>query len=270
MREYLELVRRVRDTGLQRPDRTGVGTISRFGCQVTFDLTKGFPAVTTKRLNFRSVVAELLCFIHGEHNLADFNARGTKIWDANGKAYYWKPQVEGDLGRIYGAQWRDWQGRHMDVDQLANLLEGLTLDPYGRRHIVTAWQPAELADMCLPPCHILFQCYVPGDGTLDLRVDMRSLDLFLGFPFDIASYAILQTLIAREVGLSPGNLTFQNGDTHIYNNHISQVNEMLSRTPKALPQLVIARDKGIFELETDDIVLVNYVSHPAIAAPMAV
>lgn len=265
---YLELVRRVRNTGLVRKDRTGTGTISVFGAQVTFDLRDGFPAITTKRLAFKQVVGELLCFIHGKSNLEDFHKLGVKIWDANASATYWSPQVPGDLGRIYGVQWRAWQGTKCVVDQLTNLIANLKANPYSRRHIVTAWQPAELDQMCLPPCHILFQCYV-SNGHLDLRVDMRSVDLFLGMPFDVASYAVLLSMLAQEVGLESRYLVFQLGDTHIYLNHVDQVQEMLLRKPKKLPTLKLAK-KSMFDLTMDDITLEGYESWPAITAEMSV
>ncbi len=268
MKPYLELVKRVRDTGLIRKDRTGTGTISVFGAQVTFDLRDGFPATTTKRLAFKQVLGELLCFIHGKDNLEDFHKLGVKIWDANAKATNWSPRAPGDVGRIYGVQWRDWQGAKGSVDQLTNLIANLKADPYSRRHVVTAWQPAELDQMCLPPCHILFQCYVTGN-FLDLRVDMRSVDLFLGMPFDVASYAVLLSMLAQEVGLKSRYLIFQLGDTHIYLNHIDQVQEMLTRKPRKLPKLVMA-SKSMFELTMDDISLEGYDPHPSISAEMSI
>ena len=268
MKPYLELIKRVRDTGLARKDRTGTGTISVFGAQVTFDLRDGFPATTTKRLAFKQVVGELLCFIHGKKNIADFHKLGVKIWDANLEAPYWSPMVPGDLGRIYGVQWRDWHGSKNTIDQFTELLVNLKADPYSRRHIVTAWQPAELDQMCLPPCHILFQCYV-SNGYLDLRVDMRSVDLFLGMPFDVASYAVLLSMIAQEVNLVPRNLIFQLGDAHIYLNHLDQVRELLTRTPRKLPRLVLA-NKNLFKLTIDDITLEDYDPYPSISAEMSV
>ena len=265
---YLELVKRVRDTGLIREDRTGTGTISVFGAQVTFDLREGFPATTTKRLAFKQVLGELLCFIHGKDNLDDFHKLGVKIWDANAKATNWSPRVPGDIGRIYGVQWRDWQGTKCSVDQLTDLIANLKAIPYSRRHVVTAWQPAELDQMCLPPCHILFQCYV-SNGHLDLRVDMRSVDLFLGMPFDVASYAVLLSMLAQEVGLESRYLIFQLGDAHIYLNHIDQVQEMLIRKPRKLPILVLAK-KSIFDLTMDDVSLKEYDPWPTISAEMSV
>jgi thymidylate synthase len=260
--------------GAQREDRTGTGTIAVFGTQTTFDLREGFPATTTKRLAFKQVVGELLCFMHGEHMLEDFHKRGVKVWDANATAEYWTPEVPGDTGRIYGVNWRDWQSVTKDgfaksTDQLIELIKGLKNNPTSRRHVVLAYNPGELEQVCLPACHVLFQCFVEGE-YLDLRFDMRSLDLFLGAPFDVASYAILQALLAREIGLMPRFLTMQTGDTHIYLNHVAQVKERLSRTPMALPQLAINPDKSFFELGIDDFELLNYNPREAIKAPMAV
>lgn len=274
MKPYLELVNRVLKQGTQRLDRTGVGTIAVFGTQTTFDLREGFPATTTKRLAFSTVVGELLCFIHGEHMLDDFHKRGVKIWDANATAEYWTPEVPGDAGRIYGVNWRDWQsvtndGSTKSTDQLMELIKGLKANPTSRRHVVVTYNPGELDQVCLPACHVLFQCFVDG-GYLDLRFDMRSLDLFLGAPFDIASYAILQTMLAREVGLIPRFLTMQTGDTHIYLNHIEQAIVMLRRTPTALPQLAINPEKSFFELGVEDFELLNYQPRDTIKAPMAV
>ena len=273
MKPYLELVSRVLRQGTQREDRTGTGTISCFGTQTTFDLREGFPATTSKRLAFKQVVGELLCFIHGEHMLDDFHKRGVTIWDANATAEYWTPEVPGDTGRIYGVNWRDWQsvtkdGHAKSTDQLMALIKGLKNNPASRRHLVITYNPGELDQVCLPPCHYAFQCFVEN-GNLDLVVVMRSLDLFLGFPFDIASYAILQTMLAREAGLTPRMLTFQVGDTHIYVNHLNQVHEMLGRTPRKLPKLVVA-NKSMFDLTVEDITLEGYDPHPTIPAPMAV
>ena len=274
MKQYLELVSRVLRQGTQREDRTGTGTISVFGTQTTFDLREGFPATTSKRLAFKAVVGELLGFIKGVDNLNDFDPAGAKIWQANYEAKYWTPRVPGDLGRIYGVNWRDWQsvtkdGHAKSTDQLMVLIKGLKNKPASRRHLVITYNPGELDQVVLPPCHYAFQCFVEN-GSLDMIVVMRSLDLFLGMPFDIASYAILQTMLAREVGLTPRMLTFQCADTHIYMNHIEQVKEMLSRTPTALPQLAINPNKSFFELTMDDFELLNYYPHPTIPAPMAV
>jgi len=274
MKQYLELVDRVLKTGTMRNDRTGTGTVSVFGTQTTFDLREGFPATTTKRLSFKQVVGELLCFIHGSHMIQDFHDRGVKIWDANATAEYWKPELPGDMGRIYGTNWRDWQsvtsnGDIKSTDQLVGLINGIKKDPYSRRHMVVAYNPGELDQVCLPPCHVLFQCYVDSE-YLDLRFDMRSCDLFLGAPFNIASYSLLLHLIAREVGLSARYVVMQTGDTHIYANHIMQVKEMLRRTPMRPPQLAITKNKSLFQLNVDDFELLNYNPREAIKAPMAV
>lgn len=274
MQKYLDLVAHTLNHGTERADRTGVGTIATFGNQVTFDLREGFPATTVKRLAFAQVVGELITFIRGEHMLEDFHKRGVRIWDANAKAAYWSPEVPGDTGRIYGVNWRDWQsvtttGHFKSSDQLKELVKNLKTNPFSRRHLVITYNPGELDQVCLPPCHYAFQCYVEN-GHLDLIFIMRSLDLFLGAPFDIASYAILQTLLAREAGLKPRYLTMQTGDTHIYLNHIPQVMEMLSRAPRALPTLVIKSDKDIFTIEHTDFELANYTPHDAIKAEMAV
>lgn len=274
MQQYLDLVRYVFINGDVRKDRTGVGTVATFGNQVTFDLRKGFPATTTKRLAFKQVVGELLTFIHGEHMLDDFHKRGVTIWDANAKADYWSPEVPGDTGRIYGVNWRDWQsvtnnGHAKSTDQLKDLVKNLKTNPESRRHLVITYNPGELDQVCLPPCHYAFQCYV-AEGFLDLVFVMRSLDLFLGAPFDIASYALLQTMLARDAGLTPRFLTMQSGDTHIYLNHFTQVKEMLTRKPTALPQLDITANKNMFELTVDDFKLLNYAPQDTIKAPMAV
>jgi thymidylate synthase len=274
MKNYLELVNRVLKHGTPRNDRTGVGTIATFGNQVTFDLREGFPATTTKRLAFKQVVGELLCFIHGERMLEDFHKRGVHIWDANATAEYWTPAVPGDTGRIYGVNWRDWRsvdslGHIKFTDQLVDLIKNLKDNPYSRRNMVVTYNPGELDQVCLPACHVLFQCFVEN-GYLDLRFDMRSVDLFLGAPFDIASYAILQTMLATEVGLRPRFLVMQTGDTHIYLNHIEQVKEMLRRKPKQAPVLYIDPTKSFFEITESDIKLLDYNPHPTISAEMAV
>ena len=271
MKSYIELVEKVLATGNKRGDRTGVGTVSLFGEQMKFDLRNGFPAVTQKKLAFNQVKGELIAFIRGYRKLEDFHSLGVKIWDANFNSKTWAGQ-DNDLGRIYGVNWRSWQGLNngaaVHIDQLKELVRGLKNNPYGRRHVVVNYNPAELNQVCLPACHVLFQCYVE-DGLLDLRVDMRSLDLFLGAPFDIASYAILQTLIAKECKLHVRHLIFQVGDAHIYNNHIEQVKIMLGRHEFVLPQLVL-NNSDLFNVQMDDIGLLNYQSHSAIAAEMAV
>lgn len=280
---------RLAANGNQRPDRTGVGTKSVFGMQLSMPNTElSFPAITTKRLAFKQVAAELACFLRGYSTLEEFHSMGCHIWDGNGAATTgsrFKPTKKGDLGRIYGVQWRDWQsvtrgqGYDMDLigakttDQLRGLAAGLRLDPFGRRHLVTAWNPGELDDVCLPPCHVLFQCYVykyAGLLTLDLRVDMRSVDLFLGLPFDIASYALLQRLLCKEVGMRSGHLIFQLGDAHIYNNHEEQVATVLSRDPEPPPVLRLRDDASLFDFHPDQAWLEGYLPHPAVPAPLNV
>jgi thymidylate synthase len=291
MHQWHNIMSKVLCDGVTRPDRTGTGTLAVFGEQLRFDNRDNgninfFPAVTTKKLGFGQMAAELACFIRGYSSLEEFHSVGCNIWDANGTAPYWTSRpghVPDNLGRIYGVQWRDWQSvfeipghtgtavRH--TDQLAELVKGLWHDPYGRRHIVTAWSPGELGQMCLPPCHILFQCFAyekEGLSYLDLRVDMRSVDLFLGLPFDIASYAVLQRLIAKEVGRYSGMLTFQLGDAHIYLNHLEQVRTVLSRTPRVPPSLKLAKEATLFNFSPSDIELVNYEHDKAVPAPMNV
>jgi thymidylate synthase len=282
--------------GVNRPDRTGAGTLSCFGEQLVFDNRPGtFPAVTTKRLFFGQVKAELACFLRGYDSLEQFHSMGCTIWDGNGNSDYWKPRArfEGDLGRIYGVQWRDWlsvgckaQGGGAEepksTDQLRALVDGMRRDPYGRRHVVTALNPGELDQMCLPPCHVLFQAYVRPDATssspdphqpgqwVDLRVDMRSVDLFLGLPFDVASYALLQRLLAKELGWKSGWLVFQLGDAHVYLNHLDQVKTVLGRREKAPPDLVLDPAASLFGFEPAHALLSGYDPHPPVAAPLNV
>lgn len=275
MKPWLDLMSTVLDHGERRTDRTGVGTLSLFGLSAEFDNESSFPAVTAKRLAFGQVKAELACFLHGLHKLTDFHAMGCKIWDANGTAPYWKPRFEGDLGRIYGVQWRDWvsvdrRGRDRHTDQLSDLIAGLQADPNSRRHVVTALNPGEMDAMCLPPCHVLWQAYVRGHAVLDMRVDMRSVDLFLGLPFDVASYALLQRLIARDVGLRPGRLVFQLGDAHVYLNHVEQARTVLGRAPRMPPDLLLAERTSTLSFMPADAELVGYVCHETVAAPMNV
>ena len=288
MKQWHDIMHKVLTTGVCRPDRTGVGTFALFGEQLRFNnIADNFPAVTTKKLAFGQVAAELACFLNGYDNLADFHKMGCNIWDGNGESDYWKPRMrlEGDLGRIYGVQWRDWLSVNTDspsgftsLDQLKVLVNGLLTDPYGRRHLVTAWNPGELDKMCLPPCHVLFQCFVRRTiscplraykpYTLDLRVDMRSVDLFLGLPFDVASYALLQQLIANEVNMRAGDLIFQLGDAHIYLNHQEQVRSVLAKEPKKAPILVLRDDSGLFRFDNKTPFLVDYEHHGAVPAPL--
>jgi thymidylate synthase len=288
MKQYLDTLKNVLENGDLRPDRTGVGTRSLFGLQLRFDLTAGFPAVTTKKLAWRSVVSELLWFIEGsgdERKLkellhGDPNSDNKTIWSDNESADYWqrKKKFKGDLGRIYGVQWRTWRApvfganrmgiKH--IDQLVDLINGIKTDPYGRRHIITAWNPGELDLMALPPCHMMAQFYVSG-GKLSCQMYQRSADMFLGVPFNIASYALFTHMIAQVCNLDVGDLIITLGDAHIYNNHIDQVKEQLSREPMALPVLTLNPAISVItNFGMDDIELIGYTSHGAIAAPMAV
>ena len=276
MKQYHDLLEDILNNGERKDDRTGVGTISVFGRQLRFDLSKGFPAITTKKLAWKSVVSELLWFIEGsgdERRLAEIlygtrdAERGT-IWTGNAQAAYWTPKAryDGDLGRVYGVQWRDWRG----VDQLNNLIEGIKQDPNGRRHILTAWNVDELDKMALPPCHVLAQFYV-SNGKLSCHMYQRSVDVFLGLPFNIASYALLTHMIAQVCDLKVGELIISTGDTHIYSNHVEQVNEQLSREEYPLPLLFLNPDiKSIDKFSMDAILLFDYKSHGTIKAEMAV
>jgi thymidylate synthase len=298
MKQYHQALEHILQNGKQKTDRTGVGTISVFGQQMRFDLRMGFPAVTTKRLAWKSVVSELLWFIEGsgdERRLAEIlhstsDPEKKTIWSANADADYWKPKAEfeGDLGRVYGVQWRHWRkyaerkdmgpahlggtriatDRH-EIDQLQNLIDGIKKDPGGRRHIMTAWNPAELDQMALPPCHILSQFDVT-DGYLSCQLYQRSCDMFLGVPFNIASYSLLTHIIARECGLKVGDFVWTGGDCHIYSNHVDAVKEQLSREHRALPTLYMTVDKKFNEYTMEDFALENYDPHPAIKAEMAV
>jgi thymidylate synthase len=276
MKQYHDLLEDILNNGEVKDDRTGVGTISVFGRQLRFDLTAGFPAVTTKKLAWKSVVSELLWFIEGsgdERRLAEIlygsrDIERSTIWTGNAQAAYWKPKAryDGDLGRVYGVQWRDWRG----VDQLSSLIEGIKKDPNGRRHILTAWNVDELDQMALPPCHVLAQFYV-SNGKLSCHMYQRSVDVFLGLPFNIASYALLTHMIAQVCDLKVGELIISTGDTHIYSNHVEQVKEQLSREEYPLPLLFLNPDiKNIDKFSMDDILLFDYQSHGTIKADMAV
>lgn len=264
MKQYLDLVRHVRDCGTCKQDRTGVGTLSVFGYQMRFDLAAGFPAITTKRLHFRSIIYELLWFLRGETNIAYLNEHGVTIWDE------WADE-QGELGPVYGSQWRSWPtpdgGR---IDQISKVVDSIRRDPDSRRHIVCAWNVAEIERMALPPCHLLFQFYV-GDGRLSCQLYQRSADLFLGVPFNIASYSLLTLMVAQVTGLAPGEFVHTLGDAHLYMNHLEQVETQLGREPYPLPvmRLNTAID-SIFDFDYDDFELVDYRFHPAIRAPIAV
>jgi len=273
MKAYLDGLRKILEEGVDRPDRTGVGTRALFGLQMRYNLADGFPVVTTKKLAFKSMTAELLWFIRGSRDVRELQQLGSHIWDANAHADYWTPraQFEGDVGRIYGVQWRSWRtpdGR--EIDQLKQVIEGIRTKPYSRRHVVTAWNPGELEEMALPPCHILYQFFV-ANGTLSLHMFQRSCDMFLGVPFNIASYSLLLHMVAQVTGLKPGEFVHTLSDAHIYQNHFEQVKAQLARKPKSLPTLRLNPEiKDIDAFTMDDIRLENYHPHPAIRAPMAV
>ena len=303
MKQYLDLLQDILDNGETKDDRTGVGTISVFGRSIRFDLRRGFPAVTTKKLAWRACKGELLWFIEGsgdERRLAEIThgeTGGVTIWTPNAYAPYWrdKAKFDGDLGRVYGVQWRKWNKytikksidtvehennavTHFDaklttetVDQLANLIEGLKRDPNGRRHILNAWNVGELEEMALPPCHVMSQFYVNKNKELSCHMYQRSVDVFLGLPFNIASYALLTHMIAQVCDLKVGELIISMGDTHIYQTHLEQVKEQLQREPMALPTLFLTHTiKDIDKFTMNDIQLENYKSHDQIIAKMAV
>lgn len=302
MIQYHEALKQILENGKNKTDRTGVGTRSVFGYQMRFNLQEGFPAVTTKKLAWRAVVSELLWFLEGsgdERRLAEI-LHGTRdsdkktIWTANAEAEYWNSKIkfEGDLGRVYGVQWRKWRTPvehkaesfkddfgnmynrggmlHIkETDQIKTLIDGIKKDPHGRRHILSAWNPGELDLMALPPCHVLSQFDVT-DGYLSCQMYQRSCDMFLGVPFNIASYSLLTHIIAKECNLKVGDFIWTGGDCHIYNNHIDAVKEQLTRTPKTLPTLFITEGKKIADYVVDDFLLDNYNPDPAIKADMAV
>ena len=299
MKQYHDLLQDILDNGELKDDRTGVGTYSVFGRNLRFDLRTGFPAITTKKLAWKACVGELLWFIEGssdERRLAELTHGDSEgkvtIWTPNALAPYWKPKAkfEGDLGRVYGVQWRHWNkyrtekdmgpahkgGTRLavdqtEVDQLTKLIEGLQQDPNGRRHILSAWNVSELDEMALPPCHVMSQFYVNKNKELSCHMYQRSVDVFLGLPFNIASYALLTHLIAHQCGLKVGELIISTGDTHIYKDHIEQVKEQLTRETYPLPTLMLNASKtNIFEMTMEDIHLENYQSHGPIKATMAV
>lgn len=275
MKQYLNALQEIMEHGIDREGRNGM-TRSIFGMQQRYDLSNGFPAVTTKKLFFKAVKSELLFFIEGssdDNRLKELNNSDKTIWTANAEAPYWKPKVKfpGDLGRIYGVQWRDWRGPDGQVvDQLTNVIQGIKDDPHGRRHIVVAWNPGELDQMALPPCHTFFQFFV-ADNKLSLQMYQRSADFFLGVPFNIASYALLLAIIAQACDLEQGEFVHTFGDAHIYHDHFDAVKEQLSREPKKLPDLWLNPDvKNIDDFTMADIKLENYESWPTIKAKMAV
>ncbi len=264
MRAYLDLMQRILDEGVTQQDRTGVGTLSVFGHQMRFDLSRGFPLLTTKKLHLRSIIIELLWFLRGETNVRWLQDRKVSIWDE------WADD-SGDLGPVYGKQWRHWEGAGgVTVDQIALLVDQINTNPASRRQIVTAWNPAEIGQMALAPCHCLFQTHV-ANGRLSLQLYQRSCDVFLGVPFNIASYALLTHMLADQCGLEPGDFVWTGGDCHLYSNHLEQARLQLSREPGPLPHLSIQRRApSIDSYEYEDFVIEDYVAQPHIAAPVAV
>ncbi len=264
MKQYLDLGKHILETGAKKTDRTGTGTISVFGYQMRFNLQDGFPLVTTKKLHLRSIIYELLWFLNGDTNIKYLKDNGVSIWDE------WADE-NGDLGPVYGYQWRNWPARDGGaIDQIAKVIDQIKRSPDSRRHIVTAWNPADVDSMALPPCHAMFQFYV-ADGKLSCQLMQRSTDYFLGLPFNIASYALLVHMVAQQCDLEVGDFVWTGGDTHIYNNHIDQVKLQLSREPFPLPQLVLQRKPAsIFEYAFEDFKIQNYQSHLGIKAPIAV
>lgn len=292
MRQYHELMERVLREGIDKSDRTGTGTRSVFGHQMRFDLSEGFPMVTTKKLHLKSILHELIWFISGDTNIRYLCQHGVRIWDDWPFATYAKSadydgidlkafaariadDAEfaakwGNLGPVYGYQWRFWPGPHGPVDQLRDVLEGIRRNPDGRRHIVSAWNPGYVDQMALPPCHAFFQFYV-ADGKLSCQLYQRSADIFLGVPFNIASYALLVHMMAQDLGLAAGDFVHTSGDAHIYSNHLEQVQLQLSREPRALPTLKLNPSvTSLFDFRYEDVALVGYDPHPHIPAPVAV
>lgn len=264
MKQYLDLLDHILKNGTEKKDRTGTGTISVFGHQMRFNLAEGFPVLTTKKLHLKSIVHELLWFLAGDTNIKYLTDNGVRIWNE------WADE-NGDLGHVYGYQWRSWptpDGRH--IDQITDVINSLKHNPDSRRHIVSAWNVGEIDQMALPPCHLLFQFYV-ADGKLSCQLYQRSCDVFLGVPFNIASYALLTVMVAQVVGLKPGDFVWTGGDVHIYQNHLEQVKLQLGREPKALPQMKINPDvKSIFDFKYEDFELINYDAHPHIPGKVAV
>lgn len=264
MRQYLDLLADVMTNGADRPDRTGTGTRSVFGRQLRFDLSLGFPLLTTKNVHLKSIIYELLWFLRGETNVRWLQERGVTIWDE------WA-DANGDLGPVYGSQWRSWpDGRGGTIDQITNVVESIKTKPDSRRHLVTAWNPAEVDDMALPPCHCLFQFYV-ADGRLSCQLYQRSADVFLGVPFNIASYALLTQMMAQVTNLAVGDFVHSFGDVHLYSNHFEQAKEQLRRDPRPLPRLTLNPDRtSLFDFEYEDFLITGYDPHPRIPAAIAV
>lgn len=264
VRQYHDLMQRVLETGIRKTDRTGTGTLSVFGHQMRFDLSEGFPLVTTKKLHLKSIIHELLWFLKGDTNIAYLKANGVSIWDE------WA-DANGELGPVYGKQWRSWAAPdNRTIDQMANVMAMLRRSPDSRRLIVSAWNPAEIEDMALPPCHCLFQFYV-AEGRLSCQLYQRSADIFLGVPFNIASYALLTLMVAQVAGLKPGDFVHTLGDAHLYLNHVEQARLQLTRTPKPLPVMTLNPDvTDLFAFRYEDFTLTGYDPDPHIKAPVAV
>ena len=264
MRQYLDLMDHILRNGVEKRDRTGTGTLSVFGHQMRFDLGEGFPLLTTKKLHLKSIVYELLWFLRGETNIRYLKEHGVRIWDE------WADE-NGDLGPVYGSQWRSWPAPDgTTIDQIANVVEAIKKNPDSRRLIVSAWNPAEVDKMALPPCHLMFQFYV-ADGKLSCQMYQRSSDIFLGVPFNIASYALLTMMVAQVTGLKPGEFIHTSGDTHLYLNHVEQAREQLTRSTRALPVMRInPAVKDLSQFQFEDFTLENYDAHPHIAAKVAV
>ncbi|RMF17880.1 MAG: thymidylate synthase [Gammaproteobacteria bacterium] len=264
MKQYLDMMRHVRDNGFRKSDRTGTGTLSVFGYQMRFDLQDGFPLVTTKKLHLRSIIHELLWFLSGDTNIRYLHENGVTIWDE------WADE-NGDLGPVYGYQWRSWptpDGRH--IDQISNVMSQIRHNPDSRRHMVVAYNPACVDEMALPPCHAMFQFYV-ADGKLSCQLYQRSADIFLGVPFNIASYALLTHMMAQQCDLDVGEFIWTGGDVHLYLNHLDQTDTQLAREPRSLPQLVIKRrPDSLFDYRYEDFEITGYDPHPHIKAPVAV
>ena len=264
MKQYLDLMRYVRESGTEKGDRTGTGTLSVFGYQMRFNLEDGFPLVTTKKVHLKSIIYELLWFLKGSTNIDYLKEHGVSIWDD------WADE-RGELGPVYGAQWRSWPTQDGDsIDQISEVINQIKTNPNSRRLIVSAWNVSQIDNMALPPCHALFQFYV-AEGRLSCQLYQRSADIFLGVPFNIASYALLVLMIAKVTGLKPGDFVHTLGDAHLYLNHLNQVDEQLKRKPFPIPKMQITKDvTNILDLEYEDFVLQDYESHPHISAPIAV
>ena len=264
MKQYLDLMKYVRESGTEKGDRTGTGTLSVFGYQMRFNLEEGFPLVTTKKVHLKSIIYELLWFLKGSTNVDYLNEHGVSIWDE------WADE-RGELGPVYGAQWRSWPAQDgSSIDQISEVIDQIKVNPDSRRLIVSAWNVSQIDNMALPPCHAMFQFYV-ADGKLSCQLYQRSADIFLGVPFNIASYALLVLMIAKVTGLKPGEFVHTLGDAHLYLNHLDQVDDQLKREPFPLPKVTISRDiKNVLDLEYEDFSLEDYESHPHISAPIAI